>query len=56
MNADDREAVLANYIKMWSPDSEINSIGMTIRHSISASSGELTDWLTDVDREIEKNN
>lgn len=24
---------------MWSPDSEINSIGMTIRHSISASSG-----------------
>lgn len=26
---------------MWSPDSEINSIGMTIRHSISASSGEL---------------
>ncbi|CRK94157.1 CLUMA_CG007676, isoform A [Clunio marinus] len=24
---------------MWSPDSEINSIGMTVRHSISSSSG-----------------
>lgn len=30
---------------MWTPDSEINSIGMTISHSVSTSSGEFFHWL-----------